>query len=311
MRIVAIDVIRGFAVLSMMFFHIFDFFSNNLHLYGDFWFRSGLDQFNWMPMFFITVGVCLGLPTRNPKRIVKRSILYMILGALLCLWIGSLDADVVFIIGFYTLLSLPLVKAFKNHKGKFLVVIFVVCFLLTKILRQYQIYVYPFSYGFTAWISLPFIFLGYYLSDKIIGNNLKGMLKFSLLLVPLTIVSMIFRSVSFYDQTVSFVFLDSLIVCLIYFLVMHFQSLRIMKLFGFFGKNALPFFVFHWAILYKILAITQTLRTFEFFASLALTLSVLALYSLFLAKKPWHIWEMPKKANFLLKILKIIQNRNV
>jgi len=242
----------------------------------------------------------------------------MILGALLCLWIGSIDADVVFIIGFYTLLSLPLVYAFKNHKGKALIAVFVVSFLLTKILRQNQIYIYPFSYGFTLCITLPFIFVGWYLSDKIISNDSKTISKFALILVPLTIVSILFGltlvsltivstlfwPVSFYEQTLSLVLLDSLIVCLIYVLTMHFQNFRIMKFFEFFGNNALAFFLFPWVIVYKILAVTQTLRNFEFFTSLTLTLLFLTLFSLFIAKKPWHILEMPRKANVLLKILK-------
>ena len=304
MRNAAIDIVRGFAVVSMMFFHTLDFFSSNLHLYGDFWLKSGLNQLNWMPIFFVTVGISLGFPTRNPKRIVKRAVLYTILGAFLCFWIGSLDADVVFIIGFYTLLSLPFIYAFKKKKGALLVVVFAASFLLREVLLQNQIIVYPFSYGFTIWISLPFIFLGYYLSNGIISGNSKIALKSALVLLPLTTVSLLYWPVNFYEQTLAFVLFDSMIVCVIYVLTMNLQSLKAMKSSAFFGQHPLAFFIFPWLVIYKALAITQTLRTFDLPTSLILTLLVLVSFSLLVSRKTWLISKVPKKVALLLDTLR-------
>jgi surface polysaccharide O-acyltransferase-like enzyme len=304
MRNAAIDIARGFAVVSMMFFHTLDFFSSNLHLYGDFWLKSGLNQLNWMPIFFVTVGISLGFPTRNPKRIVKRAVLYTILGVFLCFWIGSLDADVVFIIGFYTLLSLPFIYAFKKKKGILLVAVFATSFLLREVLLQNQIIVYPFSYGFTIWISLPFIFLGYYLSDGIISGNSKIALKSALVLLPLTTVSLLYWPVNFYEQTLTFVLFDSMIVCVIYVLTMNLQDLKAMKSFAFFGQHPLAFFIFPWLVVYKALALTQTLRTFDLPTSLILTLLVLLSFSLLVSRKTRLISKVPKKVALLLDTLR-------
>lgn len=304
MRNAAIDIVRGFAVVSMMFFHTLDFFSGNLHLYGDFWLKSGLNQLNWMPIFFITVGISLGFPTRNPKRIAKRAVLYIILGAFLCFWIGSLDADVVFIIGFYTLLSLPFVYVFKKQKGILLVAVFVTSFLLREVLLRNQIIVYPFSYGFTVWISLPFIFLGFYLSDGIINNNSRIVLKSALAFLSLAAVSLLYWPVDFYEQTSTFVLFDSMMVSVIYALTMSWQSLRVIKFFAFFGQHPLAFFIFPWLIVYKVLAVTQALRAFDFPVSLMLTFIVLVPFSLLVSRKTWLISKVPKNVAVLLDTLR-------
>lgn len=285
MRNVSIDIVRGFAVVWMMFLHTLDFFSNSLHLYGDFWVQSGLNQMNWMPIFFVTVGVSLGFPTRSPKRIVKRAILYMLLGVFLLFWIGSLDADVVFIIGFYLLLSLPFVYACRKHRGILMVAVFVVSFLLKEVLLRNSIIVYPFSYGFTVWISLPFIFFGYYLSNAIIDNKPRPVLEAAFGLAPLAAVSVLYWPISFIDPTLSFVLFDCAIICLIYVSAMKLQNLKAMRFFAFFGQHPLAFFVFPWLIVYKALAVTGMLRTFDFAASLASTLLVLALFSLLVSRK--------------------------
>jgi len=303
-RNISIDIVRGFAVASMMFLHTLDFFSSNLHLYGDFWLKSGLDQMNWMPIFFVTVGVSLGFPTRHPKRITKRAFLYMMLGAFLFFWIGSLDADVVFIIGFYLLLSLPFVTALRKNKGILVIAVFEVSFLLREVLLRNSIIIYPFSYGFTVWISLPFIFLGYYLSNAIIDNKPKPVLKAALGLAPLAAVSALYWPVSFVEQTLSLVLFDCVIICLIYVSTMKLQNLKALRFFAFFGQHSLAFFVFPWLVVYKALAVTGMLRTFDFAASLALTLLVLALFSLSVLGKELLMSKVPEKITILLSILK-------
>jgi hypothetical protein len=297
MRNITIDIVRGFAVISMMFLHTLDFFSNSLHLYGDFWLNSGLNQMNWMPIFFVTVGVSLGFPTRHPKRIAKRALLYIALGAFLFFWVGSLDADVIFIIGFYTLLSLPLIYYFKKHRLTLAVSIFIASFVITEMLKQNQIIIYPISYGFTLWVSLPFIFFGYYLSDAIINNNPLPVLKTALGLTPFAAVSMLYFPVSFYDQTLSLVLFDCAIICLIYLLAMKLRNRRAMKFFAFFGQHPLLFFIFPWLIVYKTLSAAGMLRAFDNASSLALTITVLALFSLLVSKKTQLVEKLPKKAS--------------
>lgn len=296
-RNASIDAVRGIAVLWMQFFHILDFLSNTLYLYGSFWLTSGLNQFNWMPMFFITAGICLGLP-RKFNRMARRSIIDMTMGLLLCLWIFSLDADVIFIIGFYSFLSLPLISALRNYEGKIragvVFVIFLFSFLSTSFLRQNQIYIYPFSYGFTLWISLPFIFWGYYISRKIMNNDSKAILSLALAFAPLVAVSTLFSPIDFYQQTLSFVVLSCLAVTLVYVLVIQARNTKIVKALALLGRNALYYFIFSWAVIYKILDVTRTLRSLDLMPSLAVTVSLLALFSLFVAKKPWHRFQEAK-----------------
>lgn len=299
-RNVSVDAVRGIAVLWMQFFHTLDFFSNTLHLYGSFWLTSGLNQFNWMPMFFVTAGICLGMP-RKFNRIAKRSIFDMILGLLLMLWIFSLDADVIFIIGFYSFLSLPLINALRNQKGRIqagvVLIVFLLSFLLTSLLRQSQIFIYPISYGFTLWISLPFIFWGYYLSRKIMSNDSRTILSFALALAPFAVISTLFSPIDFYEQSLSFVALSCVAVALVYVLIIQIRTARIIRALAFFGQNALYYFFFSWAILYKILDVSGTLRSFDLFPSLALTVILLLLFTLLAAKKPWRKLRQPKISN--------------
>lgn len=296
-RNVPIDAVRGIAVLWMQFFHILDFFSSSLHLYGSFWLTSGLNQLNWMPLFFVTAGICLGMP-RKLNRIARRSIIDMILGLLLCLWIFSLDADVIFILGLYSLMSVPLINVLRNRESKIqigvVLTVVVFSFLVTSLLRQNQIYIYPFSFGFTLWISLPFIFWGYYLSKNVINNDSRTILSLALALAPFAVVSTLFSPIDFYEQTLSFVALSSVAVALVYVLVVQVRTARIVRALAFFGQNALYYFVFSWAVLYKILDVSGTLRSLDLLPSLALTVTLMVLFSLLVAGIPWHMLQRLK-----------------
>jgi hypothetical protein len=88
-----------------------------------------------------------------------------------------------------------------------------------------------------------------------------------------------------------------MIICLIYLLAMKLQNLVAMRFFAFFGQHAVAFFVFPWLVVFKTLAVTGMLRTFEIWESVAFTILVLSLFSLIVLEKNQLVKRLPRRVS--------------
>ena len=112
MRLTYVDIIRGFAVLWMIFFQLLDMFSD-YNLYGQHWFYV----VNWVPIFFVVAGFSSNLMfmkygvKRFYVKVLRRFTFFASIGFFLVYWcefkaksLLVFDADVVGSIGLNLLL---------------------------------------------------------------------------------------------------------------------------------------------------------------------------------------------------------------
>jgi len=315
-RVKTVDILRGIAVLWMVWFQTWDFFSRDFVLYNldkrD-WNRLGFDFFNWLPIFMTVSGISLFLSFRRKYeggyskfRIwihgLRRYGGYIFLGLLICLWVADITlflefGEVVGAIGLYALISLTLLLFFHKHTFWLMVGIWIFSLALREYVSNYCVgmIISPFFYGFTIWLMLPYFAAGIFLADKILTRKFKVISSFCFLTLISALFSIFLFSpkISYFEGTTSFVLLSLSTVSFILCLIMKYSELKIFKLFEFFGKHALFFYVYHVAVLYKLVVVFNISKSLDFLTSIIVTAISLCIGSVII-QFYGELWKLTK-----------------
>jgi hypothetical protein len=253
---------RGFAVLWMVCLQILEFFSMDFQMYAHSLFRL-FDFVNWLPTFMFVSGLSVWLLVE--KRLsfgwskwrimfhgLKRYISYIFLSLALCLWCFSLQIflelnEILIAIGVYALITLCLLLIFFGREWFLVPLSFLVYGLSSWFRSLLGFQVYPF------YLILPFFFLGSFSAKLIIKRDFRGSILFEFLLLAI-IATLAFAgdNFSYAEDSLGFVIFNVFLTVLLFLIVSKFQEIRILNIFSFAGRNALFFYVFHYAVWYKL-----------------------------------------------------------
>jgi len=291
-RISAIDAVRGIAVLWMIWFQTWDFFSKDFKLYSEFWYQS-FDFFNWLPIFAIVSGLCISISVSGkleggwPKLKVfvhgiRRYGFYILVSFFICLWTLDLDIflsfdEILGAIGIYALITLTLILVFHGHKFLLMIAIYLMSFRLrelfyTGFLNGENLIVPQFLRGYTIWLMLPFFFSGVFIADMVLKKEIKNLILFAVSLLPLSfMLSYLGDQTSYEFGTLSFNINNVIVVLVLFALTIHFEKHSFLGILGFFGKHALFFCSCHYILWYKLLLETGLIKSFDLLSSVVLT----------------------------------------
>lgn len=281
------DILRGIAVLWMITFQTFDFFSMDFKMYGDF-FYIFLNSFNWLSIFMLVSGASLWLMVNKrlqegyPKTKIllnglKRYGFYLVLSFFLSLWCFNFDTflklnEILGAIGVYALASLVLLLVFYKVEFSFLPLMFLVFSSSFWAKDLFPDRFFPF------WFILPFFLSGMFLSKLVLEKKVKQLLLFDLLLSPIMFFLVLLGdNISYVDKSLSFVVFNVFVVVSLFVLVIWFENSRFLDFFSFVGKHALFFYVFHFVVWFKLLVYFNVFQSFNQLNSVLLTFLAIAI----------------------------------
>ncbi len=265
-----------------------DFFIN-FPMYGQRWYYF-LDLVNWVPIFMFVSGLSVWLMVN--KRLgsgfsrleilvhgLKRYVFYIFLGLMLCLWCFTFQTfldfnEILAAIGVYALVTLCVLLVFFSREWIFFPLAFVIYALSFWFRGPLRSQAYPF------YLMLPFYFLGAFSAKLIIKKSLKKLTLFEfLLLVVIVILAVLGDSFSYSRDTLGFVVFNVFLIYVLFVIVGNFEHMRILNVFSFAGRNALFFYVFYFAVWFKLAGSLDISQTFDWLSSILLTcLSIVAIF---------------------------------
>lgn len=279
-RLAYVDMVRGLAVLWMIFVQLIDMYCF-MGLYGGelYWM---IKYINWTSVFFIVVGFSVKLMLEKygvssfVRRNILRGLMFVIIGAFLIWWcefnVSSIFGEAVASIGINLIFLTSFVYIFYRS-GKYDFIFFYVfagVMLFLDLFLKLNEYLNPF------WL-LSFMFLGFSLASL---RNKKGEL-ITLVSVGLAFPVVVANS-DCLSRNVSFWISSSFFTMLMLFLTKYLQKIdTIRQLFSYFGRHALFFYFFHYFIFKKLLLMTGLEASFPLMESAFLSLcSILLLIAL-------------------------------
>jgi hypothetical protein len=264
----------------MVLFQVLDFFSRDFQMYGPTWYIF-LDYVNWLPIFMFVSGVSIWMMVDKRMRsgFSRRAILfhglkrygsYIFISLLLCLWVFSFQTflnlnEILVAIGAYASVTLCLLLVFFNREWLFVPLSFLVYGLVFWFKGSLQYQFYPFYW------MLPQFFLGAFSARLIINKSVRKLALFGLFLLAVTVIlSFLGDDFSYADKSLGFVVFNAFLVVSLFIAACSFPSARI-GLLSFAGRNALFFYVFHYAVLFKLIVLLDVGQTFDWLSSMLLT----------------------------------------
>jgi len=282
---------RGFAILWMILFQSLDLFSKDFQTYA-YTLYSFLDFVNWVPIFTFVSGMSVWLMV--DKRLssgfsrwkilihgLKRYGFYIFLSLLLCLWSFSFQTflelnEILVVIGVYALVTLCLLLVFFSEEWIFVPLAFVAYELSLWFRQPLGFQDYPF------YLILPFFFLGAFSAKLIINKSLEKLTLLELLLlIVIAILAFLGDGFSYARDSLGFVIFNAFLIVISFAIVNSFQRVEILNVFSFAGRNALFFYVFHFAVWFKLAVFLKISPTFDWPSSILLTCLSIALIFLF------------------------------
>jgi len=275
-RLAYVDMIRGVAVLWMIFVQLLDMFCF-MGLYGGelYWM---IKYVNWTSMFFIIAGFSVRLMLENygvkdfVRKNVPRGLKFVVVGAFLIWWcefnVSSIFGEVVASIGI-NLLFLTFFVFTLYRSGKYDFIFFCALsgiMLLFDLLLKWNEFLNPF------WV-LSFMFLGVSLASL---RNRKGDL------ITLAVFAVAFPFVvtnaDCLNRNIDFWILSSFFTMLMLALTKYLQKVHtVRRLFSYFGRHALFYYFFHFFIFKKVLLLTMLEASFPLTMSILLSLCSVSL----------------------------------
>jgi len=267
MRLKYVDMLRGFAVLLMLFTQIWDMFSRDFNMYSSHYVFV-LKYFNWLSIFLVVSGFSLMLMfERYPrKEFLKKNSLrcswFVIAGFLLSFWCGfplSPFSEVVMSIGISAgLLGCIMFLFFNKKNSLFLVCLLLVLFFISNLTYSYK---HPFN---PVWL-FNFMLFGMFLAI-----TRKHMLIWCI--IPFLSLIASVPQIDYYSRTVDFLFFNLFVVTALFIVMKGLENYdRFCKFLSFFGKNAFWLYILHFAVVQKGLVFFNTYKTFNLFESLVFT----------------------------------------
>lgn len=280
-RIESVDAVRGFSVLWMIFFQIMDFFSRdhvmsvNFSRPSAFWLAT-LDYVNWLPPFLFVSGVSVWLMMKkrlsNSSKLevwlhgAKRYGFYLLLSFLLCIWCFNLDTflylnEIIGAIAVYALIALTISLIFYGRERE-------ISLLLGGILCGVGLFlagafegVLKYSIYRFYW-TLPFFFFGLYSAAMIASKSTRKLAIAGTAFLSLGMLTSLLleQKISYSERTFSFLLINVGIVLFLFSFLSKMKPSKISRFFALVGRYALFFYLFHFAVFYKL---TQTLNLFQ------------------------------------------------
>ena len=279
---------RGFAVLWMVSFQILDFFVD-YQMYSHTVYCL-LDFANWLPIFMFVSGMSVWLMVNKRLSLgfsrskifshgLKRYVFYIFIGLMVCLWCFSFQTfldfnEILVAIGVYALVTLCLLLVFFGKEWIFVPLAFVVYALSFWFGGPLRYQVFPF------YLMLPFYFLGAFSAKFIVKKNLKKLTLFEFpLLIVIVFLAFLGDSFSYVRDSLGFVVFNVFLIISLFVIVDNFQNMKILNLFSFAGRNALFFYVFYFAVWYKLAVSLDASQDYDLPSSILLTfLSIVAIF---------------------------------
>lgn len=285
------DIVRGFAVLWMVLFQTLDFFSKDFQLYGSL-LHDYLDFVNWLPIFMFVSGVSVWLMVN--KRLasgsskwrvlvhgLKRYGFYIFLSLLLCLWCFSFQTflnlnEILVAMGVYATVALCLLLVVYSREWILIPAVFATYGLFFWFRNPLGFQFYPFYW------ALPLFFMGALFAKSAYGKEDKKQILLSLFFIAtiavLAALGDDFRYTSF---SLGFAFVNVALVALFLRVVGEKQNSKPLRVFSFAGRNALFFYLFHYAVLFKIATALNVFQVLDWPVSILVTCSGIALIYVF------------------------------
>ena len=279
-RLAYVDMVRGLAVLWMIFVQLIDMYCF-MGLYGGELYGV-IKYLNWTSMFFIIVGFSVKLMLEKygvssfARRSILRGSMFVVIGAFLIWWCGfkvsSIFGEVIASIG-VNLFFLAFFVIVFCKTGKYDFILFYILagtmLLLDQIFKLNE-YLNPF------WL-LSFMFLGFSLASL---RNKKGEL------ITLVSFGLVFPVVvgnsDCLSRNVSFWISTSFLTMLMLFLMRHLQKIdSVRRTFSYFGRHALFFYFFHYFIFKKLLLVIELEASLPLMESAFLSLCSILLLIVF------------------------------
>jgi len=280
-RIESVDAVRGFSVLWMISFQIMDFFSRdhvmsvNFAKPSAFWLAT-LDYVNWLPSFLFVSGASVWLMMKkrlsNSSKLevwlhgAKRYGLYLLLSLLLCIWCFNLDTflclnEIIGAIAVYALTTLTIGLIFhKREREISLLLGGILCFIGLFLAGALEGVLKHSIYRF-YW-TLPFFFFGLYSAAMIASKSTKKLALAGTAFLSLGMLTSLLleQKIGYSKRTFSFLLINVGIVLFLFSFLSKMKPSKISRFFAFVGRYALFFYLFHFAVFYKL---AQTLNVFQ------------------------------------------------
>lgn len=279
---------RGFAVLWMISVQILDFFTN-YQMYSHTMYYL-LDFANWLPIFMFVSGMSVWLMVNKRLSLgfsrykilfhgLKRYVSYIFIGLMVCLWCFGFQTfldfnEILVAIGVYALVTLCLVVVFFSKEWIFVPLAFAIYQLSFWFGGSLRYQAYPF------YLMLPFYFLGAFSAKFIVKKNLKKLALFEfLLLIAIVLLAFLGDGFSYVRDSLGFVVFNVFLIITLFIIIDNFQNMKILNVFSFAGRNALFFYVFYFAVWFKLAVSLDTPQNYDLPSSILLTfLSVATIF---------------------------------
>ena len=280
-RIESVDAVRGFSVLWMIFFQIMDFFSKdhvmsvNFTRPSAFWLAT-LDYVNWLPPFLFVSGTSVWLMMKkrlsnSSKRKVwlhgaKRYGSYLLLSFLLCIWCFNLDTflylnEIIGAIAVYALITLTISLSFYGRERKVSLLLGgILCFTGLFLAGTFESVLKYTIYRF-YW-TLPFFFFGSYSAAMIASKSTKKLAFTGTAFLSLGMLTYLLleKKISYSERTFCFLLINVGIALFLFSWLSKTKTSKISRFFALIGRYALFFYLFHFAVFYKL---AKTLDVFQ------------------------------------------------
>ena len=281
-RLKHVDMVRGIAVLWMIVFQLFDMFSKDFGLYDAHYYM--IKYVNWFPMFMVIAGFSLELMFDNHdaktfySKVLKRFLLFTLVSWFMIFWcqfkVNPLlfDGEIVGAIG----LNLAFLSLFFLveiiQRSKFLRVVWFGSWCVIMVALNEVIQIQPGFFGI-FWLQ-SFMMFGVLLATLRNRNTLWLLSSSILLILGLFNIG----TVDLWNRNIEFLFMNWGFTGLVLSILRTRKINLLCRALSYFGKHALFFYVLHYVFVYKILLLTNLVKTFGILDSILLTLvSVLVL----------------------------------
>ncbi|UCG44864.1 MAG: DUF1624 domain-containing protein [Candidatus Bathyarchaeota archaeon] len=275
-RLKHVDMIRGIAVLLMIVFQLLDMFSRDFGLYDTHYhfFR----YVNWVPLFLIIAGFSLKLMFDNYdsktfySKILRRLLLFTSISWFIILWcqldvnlltfdgeiIGAIGLSLAFLSLFFLVETYQSSELFKvAWYGSW-------CFLAGFLNLFLQI-----QHGFFSFFWLQsFMTAGVLLAT--LRNHRNISLLSSLVLLSLGLINI--RTVDIWSQNIELLLLNWGLTGIMLSVLGWMKANPLGRALSYFGRHTLFFYVLHYVLIYKVLNLTNSFKTFSIPEGIMLTL---------------------------------------
>jgi uncharacterized membrane protein len=293
-RIESVDAVRGFSVLWMIFFQIMDFFSKDhvmsVNFTGPsaFWLAT-LDYVNWLPPFLFVSGTSAWLMMKkrlsnSSKREVwlhgaKRYGFYLLLSFLLCIWCFNLDTflylnEIIGAIAIYGLIALTISLSFYGREREISLLLGgILCFAGLFLAGTFEAVLKYNIYRF-YW-TLPFFFFGLYSAAMIASKSTKKLAFAGTAFLSLGMLTSLLleQKISYSERTFGFLLINVGIVLFLFSWLSKTKTSKVLRFFAFIGRYALFFYLFHFAVFYRLARTLDVFQTVSLMPAILITVT--------------------------------------